>query len=101
MKETMTIHKALSELKTLGDRINSAMEEATFVVANKHSNAKIGGQSIAEFSQAAQQSLQSVMTLINRRNAIKRAVTRSNAETMVNINGKEYTVAEAIDMATA
>ena len=42
MKETMTIYKALSELKTLDARISNAMDN-TFVVSNKHSNAKIGG----------------------------------------------------------
>ena len=97
MKETMTIHKSLSELKVLDSRISKAMD-ATFVVANKHNNAKIGGVSIADFSNGVKDAYQSVRTLINRRNAIKRAVTRSNANTMVNINGQEFTVAEAIDM---
>ena len=37
---------------------------------------------------------------MNRRNAIKRAITKSNAVTKVTIGGKVYTVAEAIDMKT-
>ena len=98
MKEQMTIHKALSELKTLGARIYSAINESEFVTANKHSNDKIHGVPVADFCKDSEKQLQSVKTLINRRNAIKRAVTRSNAITMVTIGGKEYTVAEAIDM---
>ena len=97
MKEKMTIHKALSELKVLDSRISKAMDE-TFVVANKHNNAKIGGIAVADFSNGVKDAYQSVRALINRRNAIKRAVTKSNATTLVDINGEQYTVAEAIDM---
>lgn len=98
MKETMTVHKALSELKVLDSRIKSEISGCKFVVPNKHSNAKIGGIPIPEFVDEVRKSYQSIRTLVNRRNAIKRAVTRSNAVTMVSISGTEYSVAEAIDM---
>jgi len=98
MKETMTVHKALSELKVLDSRIANAIEDLDVVVANKHSNTKISGIPVAQFIDEAKAKYQSAVTLVNRRNAIKRAVTRSNATTMVNIGGVEYTVAEAIDM---
>lgn len=98
MRETMTVHKALSELKILDNRIESAIENLNVVVPNKHSNVKISGLSVAEYCDEAKKSFQSAVTLINRRNAIKRAVTRSNAITMVTVGGKEYSVAEAIDM---
>ena len=39
--ETMNIHQALVELKTLNKRIESAIREGEWVVANKHSNGKI------------------------------------------------------------
>ena len=98
MREHMTVHKALSELKILNNRIESAIENLDLVSASKHSNAKIQGLSISDWCDEAKKAYQSVTTLINRRNAIKRAVTRSNASTMVTIGDKEYTVAEAIDM---
>ena len=98
MKEQMTVHKALSELKVLDSRIHSEISGCKFVVSNKHSNSKIGGVSIPEFVNGVRETYQSIRTLINRRNGIKRAITRSNAETMVSINGVEYSVAEAIDM---
>lgn len=44
--ETMTIHKALCELKTLDSRIKKAIEGSVFVFANKHSNAKVSGKTI-------------------------------------------------------
>ena len=98
MNEKMTIHKALAELKLLDGRIEKATGDAVFVAANKHSNTVIGGVQVLEFAGQAKDALRSIQTLISRRNAIKRAVTRSNAVTMVSIGGKEYTVAEAIDM---
>ena len=98
MQETMTVHKALAELKTIDGRIGNALEKCEFAVANKHSNEKVHGVSIAEFVANQKANYQAVRTLINRRNAIKRAVTRSNAVTMVKIGDEEYTVAEAIDM---
>jgi hypothetical protein len=67
------------------------------VVANKHSNTKIGGVSVDEWKDGVKSQHQKVMDLIRRRDAIKRAVVNSNAVTKVLIAGVEYTVAEAID----
>lgn len=98
MKEQMTIHKALSELKILDARINKEIGNTTFLVTNKHSNTKIAGAPVKDFIDQTKEKYQSIRTLINRRNAIKRAVTRSNAITMVKIGDQELSVAEAIDM---
>ena len=98
MKEQMTIHKALSELKILDARINKEISSTTFLVTNKHSNTKIAGAPVKDFFDQTREKYQSIRTLINRRNAIKRAVTRSNAVTMVKVGNQEYSVAEAIDM---
>lgn len=96
--EKMTVHKALAELKTLDDRINSEITGSIFVKANRHNNMKIFGKSVENFRADTTSSLQSVMALIERRNAMKRAVVLSNAVTKVEIGGVEYTVAEAIEM---
>lgn len=96
--EKMTVHKALAELKTLDDRINSEITGSVFVRANRHSNTKIFGKVIPDFMADTESSYQSVKALINRRNAMKRAVVLSNAITKVEIGGVEYTVAEAIEM---
>ena len=98
MKETMTVHKALSELKVLGERIEKEIGQLNFLAVNKHSNAKINGMPVADYMNGVKDKYKSVMTLINRRNAIKRAVTKSNAWVTVTIGKNEYTVAEAIDM---
>lgn len=96
--EKMTVHKALAELKTLDDRINSEITGSIFVKANRHNNMKIFGKSVEDFRADTTSSLQSVMALIERRNAMKRAAVLSNAATKVEIGGVEYTVAEAIEM---
>ena len=96
--ETMNIHQALVELKTLNKRIESALREGEWVVANKHSNGKIGGIDLKDFVEEVKSRYQKVTDLIARAEAIKRAVVNSNAITKVTIAGKEYTVAEAIDM---
>lgn len=97
-KEKMTVHQALAELKVLDSRIIKSISDGRYVTANKHTNDKIDGKPIANFKENAVASYRKSVDLINRRNAIKRAVIMSNASTMVSVNGVEYTVAEAIDM---
>lgn len=96
--EKMTVHKALAELKTLDKRIEKEIDNSPFVVANKHSNTKLGGIPVSEFREQMKASYQRVTTLIRRREAIKRAVVLSNASTEVAVAGEKYTVAEAIEM---
>lgn len=96
--EKMTVHKALCELKTLDDRINKAIQGAVYVFANKHTNTKVAGKSIPEYCEEVKSAYKSACDLIARRDAIKRAVTMSNATTKVTIGDQEYTVAEAIEM---
>ena len=95
--EKMTIHKALAELKVLDKRITSSIS-VQFCVANKHSNEKISGLALKDWKDIAQSNYQKANDLIRRNEAIKRAITLSNATTKVKIGDDEYTVAEAIWM---
>lgn len=96
--ETMTIHKALAELKTIDSRITKAIYSCDFVKAIKHSATKIDGITVKDFTNNIKEDYQRINSLIARRNAMKRAVVMSNATTKVSINGVDYTVAEAIDI---
>lgn len=96
--EKMTIHKALSELKTIDDRIIRAIRSNTYVLAVKHSAEKINGVKVNDFKDNMKSGYQKVTDLIARRDAMKRAVVLSNATTKVQIGDKSYTVAEAIEM---
>lgn len=94
----MTVHKALAELKLLDDRIEKAIAEGVYCVANKHSNDKIGGVPLDDYIKIMQGGYDKATGLINRQAAIKRAVTLSNSVTKVSVSAVEYTVAEAIWM---
>ena len=96
--ETMTIHKALAELKTIDDRIDKAIRNTTYVLAVKHSAEKINGKTVANFKEDMRSGYQKVTDLIARRDAMKRAVVLSNATTKIKIGENAYTVAEAIEM---
>ena len=96
--ETMTVHKALAELKIIDDRISNAINNVVFVTAVKNGTKKIDGVDINSYNESVRSSYQKANDLINRRNALKRAVVMSNAVTKVMVAGAEYTVAEAIDM---
>ena len=98
IQAVMTVHKALYELKMLDKRINESIMSAEFCRANKHSNVKIDGGTIAEYEAAAVSKYQSTMDMIVRRDAIKRAVVASNAATEVTIGGNRYTVADAVEL---
>lgn len=96
--ETMTIHEALSELKMLDKRIQKKINDAKFCTTNRHSNSKINGKSIEDFVANVKSEYESITDLIRRRAAIRNALSISNARTTVTIAGKEYTIAEAIEM---
>lgn len=96
-RETMTIHKALAELKVLDARINSAIS-SDYCGYKKHSADKINGIDVADYEKKIRANYDKAVDLINRRKAIKRAVVLSNATTKLEVSGVEYTVAEAIEM---
>lgn len=95
--ETMTVHKALAELKILDSRIEAAVMNGDFVVTKKNNQDTVKGKTVEQFKSKALDAFQKASALIRRRNAIKNAVVVSNAKTMVKIGDNEYTVVEAIE----
>lgn len=96
--ETMTIHKALSELKILDARIQKETREAAYCAVKKKTDKLIHGTPVDEVTKGITAHFDKVSDLIKRRKAIKKAVVLSNAKTEVEIAGNTYTVAEAIEM---
>ena len=94
----MSIHRALAELKTLDSRIRKATDK-NFIGYKKLSAKKEAKTNLIpnDFEKEVIGNYDSVMALIKRRNKIKEAVVNSNATTMVEIGGKIYTVASAIE----
>lgn len=91
----ITITEALRELSLYDEKIDKAMDGKAFIaiITNK--------KDLATEQEAEKQikaNYDSVTALIRNRDMIKSAVIKSNAVTMVKVDGKEMTVAEAIDM---
>ena len=95
--ETMTVHKALAQLKILDSRIGDAILSGDFVITKKNNQDTVKGKTAEQYKTKATESYQKASDLIRRRNAIKNAVVVSNANTTVKIGDAEYTVVEAIE----
>ena len=93
----ISITEALLELKLYDGKINKALTSAKFVGAKKKSADKVGVFTVKNFEENAKASYQSVSDLIRNRAKLKAAIVQSNAITSVEIAGKKYTVAEAIE----
>ncbi len=93
----ITVHKGLSELKILADRIEDAIIETNFCISSKP-KARIKGQPQEEYCKIMQGGYDKINDLIRREEEIKSAINVSNSNTKVTIAGKEYTVVEAINV---
>lgn len=95
---SLSITRALVELKTLDSRINKIIDYTTFITyrtKNKNYN-----QTETDFKKTAEAEFQSLGDLIIRRDKIKNAIVMSNATTEVDIAGKKMTVSQAIEFKT-
>lgn len=95
---TLTITRALVELKTLDSRINKLILNNYFIIyKTKNKNYSINEE---EFKKNALSEYQSLNDLISRREKIKNAITLSNSKTLVTIGDKSMTVSNAIEFKT-
>ena len=95
---SLTITRALVELKTLNSRINKIADYTTFIMYKTKS--KNSHYAEDDFKQTAISEFQSFNDLVARRDKIKNAIMLSNMTTMVEIAGKKMTVAQAIEFKT-
>lgn len=96
--EKVTIHRALSELKLIGAKIQKCIDELNpsgIVQKDKLVN---GVYQKEDFEKKAKEAFQSVTDLIDRRNRIKSAIVRANGVTVVKIAGDEMTIVDAINL---
>lgn len=97
-KQSMTIHRALSELKVIDKRISKNIQSLVPVGATKKDGLVNNYYKQQDFKDKAKSDLQSIQDLIKRKENIKSAIVRSNSETVVRIGGKTMTVSDAITM---
>lgn len=94
--EKMTIHEALCKLKTADKRLYDLEQNSIFIDAKKAVLDKIKGVSVKEYSQSIQSNYDKINDVLKETQALKAAISKSNAETMITVAGKEMSVAEAI-----
>jgi len=94
---TISIARALIELKTLEKRIDKKLHELEPVSILTGNKLELGIESKEAFEKEAKASYQSLIALIEYKRKIKSAIVKSNAVTFVEIAGVKMTVAEAIE----
>lgn len=90
MPEELTITRALAELKLLNKRIAKLIANTTFVsvqVSNKHWDDHVA---------STKANMQAITDLEERYSKIVSAIAKSNANTVVTVGNRQYTVIEAI-----
>lgn len=94
----LTVHEALCEIKVSDKRIEKAIKDCPFCAANKEVNPKIAGIPVKDYEDEVRSKYQAIVDLIKRNDAIKKALSLSNAATKITVAGVEMSVAEAIYM---
>ena len=101
--ETMTITRALAEVKHIKAKFDRMLSTSRFVAVaqgqetSKHLTAEVGLLSVDTFSAAAVSAFQSCEDQIKRYNAIRKHLILANATTTVTIGSQTMTIAEAIE----
>lgn len=99
-RETMTLTRALAEVKRLGERINKATNEAKFVglvKGKQHTPVDRTFVSADQLKARIEGDLQSVRDLMLRRAAIKSAISFANSNTSVKVGDSFMTISEAVE----
>lgn len=100
----MTVQQGLNELKLYDSKITKAISDIdVFHPVDKSNKLKINNQrgTLEDAVSKSKAGLQKVMDLISYRDNLKQAIVLSNANTLVEIAGSSYTVAEAIEKKTS
>jgi len=95
--KTISINRALIELKTLDSRIHKLISQTSFAAANKASAKSIGTKSIENFKSESKEQMNKILGLIKYRDSLKKEIVKSNAKTALTVAQVEMTVAEAIE----
>lgn len=101
MQQTISVTRALAELKNINERINNAIQSGVFLGLTKGKGSNkvmLGVGEVASATATIQGSYDKVDSLIAQRQKIKAALVKSNAETTVSFQGREISVAEAIEL---
>jgi len=93
---SITITRALAELKMIDKKIQAATMELTPIAIRKGKDSPRGFESVEAFGTQAKARMKKVEDLISREAALRNAVDASNSTTVVTIVSTEMTVSAAI-----
>jgi hypothetical protein len=98
--EKMTIHRGLAELKLIDAKIQKQIEQLVPSGWKQKDKKIFNFIDEDDFVKNAQSGYDAVLALIDRKNKIKCAIVRKNAETSVKVNDENMTIADAINFKT-
>lgn len=96
--ETMTVAEALETLKTIEKKLGNSIDVFIPCRANKVKESNCDGIPKDRWKEENLAVFHSVVSLLNRRRALKEALNTSNAQTKIKVCGREMSIAAAIDM---
>lgn len=96
MKNQITIHRALSQLKTIEGRVSDLLNQQTFIDTYQGDGRKIKGIAKEDKIASIQSGYDSIIDLLSLQDRIKSQIALSNATKQVIVAGETMTVAEAI-----
>ena len=101
--KTMSVTRALAELKRLDDRTSAAISSSSFVevAQGRGNNTRVqtqSGKTLTSVISTLQSNKDKLEAMFIERAAIKAAIVKSNAETKVVIGARTMSVAEAIEL---
>jgi hypothetical protein len=98
--EKMTIHRGLAELKLLDAKIIKQIEQVVPTGIKQKDKKIFNYIDESDFVKNAQSGYDSVLAMIDRKNKIKCAIVKKNAETQIKVGDKDMTIADAINFKT-
>lgn len=96
MKQKVTIHRALAELKLIDAKIEKAIADINPSAIHQKDKLIGGYMKQDDFKSAAVSNYDSALSLIKRKQQIKALIVESNSKTKVKVGDAEMTIAEAI-----
>ncbi len=95
-EKRISLHRALAELKLCDAKINkTALQQQALLIYREDGK---GEEARKDFAKKAQSDYDSNIALIDRRQKIKTAIVKANAETMVTVGEKSMTISDAITL---
>lgn len=93
MKQEITLHRAMSEIKNIEAKLQNTVPTVVAVASKKDG---IPGMSIEEFEKKSQGAVDEYVALVDRLTALKVARNKANAMNTITVCGKQMSLDEAI-----